>query len=99
MQQKQRADRRCDDPEDYVDWIAMRSRGLEHHLTRLATRFGLPTGLVLSLLASLGRIGNGSVAPATLALEWWFLTSGAVVLTVIAGRAEWRYLERTFDGR
>ncbi len=85
--------------EDYVDWIDMRAHGRDRYLTRLALRRGLPTGLGLAVLAFLGHLASGDALPASVALESWFLTSGAVVLTTIAGRAEWRHLERTFGDR
>ncbi len=84
------------DHADYSDWIAMRLRGRSSHLTRLAARTGLPTGLGLALLATLGHLAAGDTSPLTLALESWFFTSGAVVLTVVAGWAQWRWLEREF---
>ena len=85
--------------EDYRAWIDMRAHGRDRHLTRLALRAGLPTGLGLTLLAVIGRLAAGGAITASLGLEAWFLTSGAVVLTVVAGSIEWRYLARTFGAR
>ena len=85
------------DDADYLDWLTMRARGRFLYLTDIAARTGLPTGFGLALIAAFGHAAARDFAPISFLLETWFLTTGAVILTVAAGWAEWRWLERKFE--
>ena len=85
------------DDADYLDWLTLRARGRFEYLNHIAARTGLPTGLALALFAAFGHGAARDIEPLSFVLESWFLTTGAVILTVAAGWAEWRWLERKFE--